>query len=367
MRGRGLERREGALRALPRQRHRVADGAAAGDEVDGALQVAVALADIFKDAPPEVALPVVAAGEGENRRQGDRPLAEIVADGLVQGGAAAVVERVIDELEGDAEMPAVIGQRPAPAVGAVARGGAAFGRRHRADLGGGGEQPRRFRLDDAQAVRLVGRRVVGGEELHHLTLGDDRTRLRQERQHIQRPIFDHQFESAAEQEVADEDARLVAPDGVGGGGAPAQRAVVHHVVVQQGRGVDEFDAGGEGDMARAVVTAAARREQRHQRAQPLAASAGDVPGETWNERDRTLHPVDDDAVDGRQIVARQRVQAVEPISVRFRMVQPGGWRHGGLLSESTHCLTRAGAGNHKVAFARGSTDARALPPVGTAP
>ena len=52
------------------------------------------------------------------------------------------------------------------------------------------------------------------------------------------------------------------------------------------------------------------------------------------------------------------MQAVEPVGARPRAIQSGGWRHGGLLRESAHGLTRAGNGNHKVAAACGSTAGR---------
>ncbi len=73
-------------------------------------------------------------------------------------------------------------------------------------------------------------------------------------QHRQLAVFDHQLESAAEEEIPDQHRSLVAPDRVGGRrGRGADRAVVDDVVMQQGRGVNEFNGGGEGDVAIAAI------------------------------------------------------------------------------------------------------------------
>ena len=147
---------------------------------------------------------VAAAPEGEHHGQGDLALAEIVADVLAELGArAAVVEGVVDELEGDAEIHAVgaaggrLGLRPAGD--------------HRADLAGGGEQLRRLGADHGEVLVLVRLRVLGGGELHHLALGDHRRGGGQDVERAQGADLDHHLEGLAEQEVADEHARLVAP------------------------------------------------------------------------------------------------------------------------------------------------------------
>ena len=60
------------------------------------------------------------------------------------------------------------------------------------------------------------------------------------------------WKARANRKSADQHGRLVAEHRVGRRHATAQRAFVHHVVVQQGRGVDELDAGRQRDMARAT-------------------------------------------------------------------------------------------------------------------
>ena len=98
---------------------------------------------------------------------------------------------------------------------------------------------------------------------------------------------------AAEQEIADQDRRLVAPDRVGGIAAAAQIARIDDIVMQQGRGVDELDRGGEGDVALAAIAAQPRAGQGQHRPQPLAAAGDDMAGELRDQRHRALHALDD--------------------------------------------------------------------------
>jgi hypothetical protein len=118
------------------------------------------------------------------------------------------------------------------------------------------------------------------------------------------PTLDHHAEGLTEQEVADEHARLVAPLDAGGDPAAAHVALVHHVVVKEGRGVHEFDRGGE--LHRAVglavlgaVAAQVGAGQRQDRPQPLAARGDQVVGDLGDHRhvgagarqDRRIHPL----------------------------------------------------------------------------
>ena len=72
------------------------------------FEIAVDDLALLQRPPPEFALLGRAAAERQHHRQGDLALAEIVADVLAElGRRAAVVERVVDQLEGDAEIGAV--------------------------------------------------------------------------------------------------------------------------------------------------------------------------------------------------------------------------------------------------------------------
>ena len=75
------------------------------------------------------------------------------------------------------------------------------------------------------------------------------------------PDLDHHLEGLAEQEVADQNARLVAPLDARGDLAAPHVALVHHVVVEQGGGMHELDAGGELDVALAAGSPTGRRSR----------------------------------------------------------------------------------------------------------
>ena len=123
---------------------------------------------------------------------------------------------------------------------------------------------------------LGGGGVLGGGELHHLAFGDDGGGRRQDLERAQRADLDHHLERLAEQEVADQHAGLVAPQHAGGELAAPHLALVDDVVVQQRRGVHEFDRGGELDVAVAAIAGEPRHRQRQHRPQPLAAGRDQV-------------------------------------------------------------------------------------------
>ena len=61
--------------------------------------------------------------------------------------------------------------------------------------------------------------------------------------------------------------------------------------------MDEFDRGGERDVARAAIAAEPRGGEGEHRAQPLAAGGDDMAGELRDQRDRAVHPLEDKRVD----------------------------------------------------------------------
>src|SRR6202161_1101334 len=72
------------------------------------LEIAVDDIALFQCPAPEFALLRPPAPERQHHRQGDLSLAEIITDILAElGRRAAIVERVIDELKGNAEIGAV--------------------------------------------------------------------------------------------------------------------------------------------------------------------------------------------------------------------------------------------------------------------
>ena len=88
----------------------------------------------------------------------------------IVGGAAVVVDRVVDQLESDAEVAAIIVER-------LLLGFAAFGD-HRGDAAGGGEQRGGLGADDVQVAFLAGLDLALRGQLVDLALGDDRAGAR---------------------------------------------------------------------------------------------------------------------------------------------------------------------------------------------
>ena len=116
---------------------------------------------------------------------------------------------------------------------------------------------------------LVGFDPSLGGELLDLALGDHRGGVAEDSQHLEAAVLDHQLERAAEEEIADQHARRIAPDEVRGALAAAHARAVDDIVVEQGRGVDELDGGGELVVARAGIAEQGART----RASASAASA----------------------------------------------------------------------------------------------
>ncbi len=145
-----------------------------------AREIALVLVEILDGALPELAVHGAAAQEGQDHRQGDLALAEIVADGLAELGLApGIVERIVDQLEGDAEIHAEAFERHA--LRPVAAG------HHGANLGRRGEQPGGLGLDDLEIGRLRRADVALRDELQHLAFGDRRGGARQHTQHPSEP------------------------------------------------------------------------------------------------------------------------------------------------------------------------------------
>ena len=158
---------------------------------------------------------------------------------------------------------------------------------------------------------LVGVDLALGGELLDLALGDDRRGVAEDPQHLEAAVLDHQLERAAEQEIADQDARRIAPDEVGGALAAAHAGAVDDVVVEQRRGMDELDRGGELVVARSGIAEQGAAGERQHRPHALAAAGDQVSGKLGDQRDLALHPLEDDGVDAVHVAGDERDQRVE--------------------------------------------------------
>src|SRR5262249_57677577 len=80
---------------------------------EGVMGVSVGGFAALEGAPPEFALGIAAAAEREHDGKGNLALAKIVADVLAEPRRhAAIIERIVDELKGDAEIHSVGAARP---------------------------------------------------------------------------------------------------------------------------------------------------------------------------------------------------------------------------------------------------------------
>ena len=239
---------------------------------DRVIEVAISDLAALQRPDPEFALAVIAASECQHDRQRDLALAEIVADVLAElCRLAAIVEHVIDELEGNAEI------HPDRAAGSLLRLRTVGD--HRSHFAGRGEQFGGLAADHGQILVLGRCGVLGGRQLHHLAFGNGGGGGGENVERAQRADLDHHPERLAEQEVADQHACLVAPEHARRKLAAPQLAFVDDVVMQERGGVHELDRGGELDVAVAGVAGEVCHGQRQHRAQALAPGGDQVVGD----------------------------------------------------------------------------------------
>ena len=128
-----------------------------------------------------------------------------VGPGSGAAGRRPLVIRNIDELEGKAEIEAVVAQ------GCAIRRPRASD--DRADFTRSRKQRRSLGLDDRQIFVLGCFHVLGGGKLHHFAFGDGGGRRGEDIERAQRADLDHHAEGLAEQEVADEPVAMLKPAG----------------------------------------------------------------------------------------------------------------------------------------------------------
>ena len=170
-------------------------------------------------------------------------------------------------------------------------------RQRRADFASRRKQFGGLAADHRDIFVFRRRGVLGDRKLHDLAFGDHRSGRRQDFQRLQAADFDHHLERLAEQEIADQDARFIAPQHACGGAAAPQFALVHDIVMQQRCGVHEFDRGGELDMAFAAIAGELRQRQSEHRPQPFAAGTDEVVGHLRDHRHLGPGARDDRGID----------------------------------------------------------------------
>jgi hypothetical protein len=96
--------------------------------------------------------------------------------------------------------------------------------------------------------------------------------------------FNHHLKSAGIQEIPDQHAGRIAKCLVGCGVSATHDRIVHDVIVQQRRRVDEFDHRSQVETLLAVETQGAAGQQQQGRTQALAAGRNDVAGNAAHQR-----------------------------------------------------------------------------------
>jgi hypothetical protein len=268
------------------------------------LQTALALVALFDHPRPEGAFVGIRRRHGADHRQGQLPLAEVVADILAQHARhPAIIEHIVDDLERHADGIAIGEKRLHPLFGGIGDDAAHLGR--------GGKQRRRLAADHPRIDAFIGCQVMRRGQLQHLALGDGGGGVRQDAQHPQAAGFHHQLERPGKQIVPDQDRTRVVPQKIRRRPAAPGIAVVDHIVMQQRGGVDELHRRGQMDVTGPVIAAQPRRGEGQQRAQPLAARPDQMRGDLGDAR-RVLgrHALADQRVDRRHVVRQAGGQRV---------------------------------------------------------
>ena len=122
-----------------------------------------------------------------------------------------------------------------------------------------------------------------------------------------------QAEGAGDEVVAQEDAGLVVPAGIDGVEVAAERGLVEDVVVNEGRGVDHFDGGGQRRWSRRSGPGDTGRQQQQGRPQPLAPQADPVFDQAVDEGMVAVEFLAEDLLDLIQFMGHGRIEVAKGI------------------------------------------------------
>ena len=140
---------------------------------------------------------------------------------------------------------------------------------------------------------------LAAEELEHLALGDDVGGVGHDLHHAHVAHVHHHLEGPRIEEIAHQDAGLVAEDRVGRLASTAKQGIVHHIVVEQGGGVDELRDRRHVHVLVALVAAGPRAQEHQQGAQTLATTCDDVAGNLVDQGHVGVQAALDEPVDRR--------------------------------------------------------------------
>ena len=123
--------------------------------------------------------------------------------------------------------------------------------------------------------------------------------------------LDHHLEGPRVEEITHQDAGLVAPDRVGGLLTAAHGRGVHHVVMQQGGGVDKLDDRRKLDTVRAAVAKGPRAKEYQHWAQTFAAAVDQILRDLVDQHHLGVQPLLDEPIYGEHIVGDQALDDVK--------------------------------------------------------
>ena len=160
-----------------------------GQKGERLFQVALALVALLDRADPEGAFLRIGGGHGADHGQGELPFPEIVTDILARISAdPAVIQQVIDDLEGNAERVTICEERFHMLFRRAGQ--------HATNLCRGGEEGGGLAAHDLRIDLLRRGEVLGGGQLQNLTFRDGRGGVGQDVEHPQAARFNHQLEGA---------------------------------------------------------------------------------------------------------------------------------------------------------------------------
>ena len=226
--------------------------------------------------------------------QGRFSLGQVIADVFPHAGRLAViVENIVGYLE----------RAPQP-VSEVGKGCFRFlglPRDDSAETAGCFEQLGRFVFDHLQVRGFIDFRVAHVEQLLNFALRDGVRRVRKNFHHMHGFHTHHHLEAAAVEKITDQDTRGIAPDCMGRFLAAAGIGFIHHVVMQQGGGVNELDDRCQVDMFFARVAAGMGTDHQQHRAQSFSAAGDDVMGNLVDQHDIGSQGLADTLIHSRHI------------------------------------------------------------------
>ena len=231
----------------------------------------------------------------EQRKRG-LALSEILSQRLPQPvSVRGIIERVVGELEGHAEMLAESEQGRLLVGGRVSN--------DRADTARRRDQACRLVLHDPPVFELGDLRVAVVIELQHLAFGHLPAGFGEDFIDRLVPEPDDLADRLGIEVVTHQDADLVAPHLAGGLPASAQVRIIHHVVVQERGGMNVLDQAAQDEMIFRAVAAESRAEQEKKGTDALAPAAQNVSRDRIDEGHRGIEVLADLVLDPLQFVS----------------------------------------------------------------